>query len=179
MNHQKTIEKLKQAGFSSERLKRLQNMQRGDENNKKGAFYERMFTFYRILQETENLLNAEQSPINSDILFSNAELAFVDDLCITFSEKKERYQLKNSPTAGKADKLHEVFDDQKRMDECLQQPAQSFLVCSDEKPLTIIMTMAELPANISRHIPPAWNMRVRWRNFCTASARTIASMIPH
>jgi hypothetical protein len=133
MNHQKTIEKLKQAGFPSKCLERLQNMQRGDDNNKKGAFYERMFTFYRILQETEKLLNVEQSPINSDILFSNAELAFVDDLCITFSEKKERYQLKNSPTAGKADKLHEVFDDQKRMDECLQQPAQSFLVCSDEK----------------------------------------------
>ena len=87
MNHQKTIEKLKQAGFPSKCLERLQNMQRGDDNNKKGAFYERMFTFYRILQETEKLLNVEQSPINSDILFSNAELAFVDDLCITFSEK--------------------------------------------------------------------------------------------
>lgn len=133
MNHQKTIENLKQAGFPSKCLERLQNMQRGDENNKKGSFYERMFTFYRILQETKKLLDAEQSPDDSDIHFSNAELAFVDDLCITFPKKKERYQLKNSPTAGKADKLHEVFDDQKRMDECLQQPAQSFLVCSDEK----------------------------------------------
>ena len=136
MNQQDVVEKLKQAGFPSERLEKLQNMQRGDENNKKGAFYERMFTFYRILQETAKLLDAEQSPASSGILFSNAELAFVDDLCITFPEKKERYQLKNSPTAGKADKLCEAFASQKLMDEYLQQPAQSFLVCSDEKTVT-------------------------------------------
>lgn len=136
MNHQKTIEKLKQAGFPSKCLERLQNMQRGDENNKKGTFYERMFTFYRILQETEKLLDAGQSLDNSNIHFSNEELAFVDDLCITFPEKKERYQLKNSPTAGKADRLYDAFEDQKRMDECLQQPAQSILVCSDKKTVT-------------------------------------------
>lgn len=128
------VERLKQAGFTSEEIGLLTKMEQGDTNNKKGHFYEKCFTVFQVLKFT-NQKNIE----NSTVLISNDESSFVDDLQVEYLHNNQKYkdnfQLKNSPTTGKwSESLEEKFNLQKKYNDVLHQDKQntSYLICSDK-----------------------------------------------
>ena len=79
--------------LTSEEIDELDNMQRGDLSNKKGALYEKNFMIYQMLRYTQQVLESGQKLQDQDnIIFSNCERAAVDDLCILSNGKRYNYQ---------------------------------------------------------------------------------------
>lgn len=134
--------KLAENGFSEREIRSIANMKQGDENNKKGNFYEKSFIIYQMLQQTKDSIDTgkhlKDLKDENDIVFSNDEIATVDDLCIRFHRENKRYnyQLKNSPTTGKwNDRLADQFALQDKLDQKIHQVTSSThtLVCSDKE----------------------------------------------
>ena len=110
MTNPDILTRLRQSGFTPEEEKLLMDMARGDNNNKKGRFYEECFTIFQVLKFT-----TQKDIANSDIFISNNEESYVDDLQIVYKhdnqECKRNFQLKNSPTTGKWNQdLQKIFD---------------------------------------------------------------------
>ncbi len=120
--------------LTPEEIDELDNMQRGDSSNKKGALYEKNFTIYQMLRYTQQVLESGQKLQDQDnIIFSNCERAAVDDLCILSNSKRYNYQLKDSKTAGRWNQdLSRKFQIQTKLDSDLHQCNRFLhtLVCS-------------------------------------------------
>ena len=120
--------------LTPEEINELNNMQRGDSSNKKGALYEKNFTIYQMLRYTQQVLKSGQKLQDQDnIIFSNCERAAVDDLCILSNGKRYNYQLKDSKTSGRWNQdLSRKFQIQTKLDNKLHQCNEFLhtLVCS-------------------------------------------------
>lgn len=134
MTNPDILTRLRQSGFTPEEEKLLMDMARGDNNNKKGRFYEECFTIFQVLKFT-----TQKDIANSDIFISNNEESYVDDLQIVYKhdnqECKRNFQLKNSPTTGKWNQdLQKIFDLQKKYNDAIHPNKQSvsYLICSDK-----------------------------------------------
>lgn len=127
---------LKNAGLTPDEIKKVENMRTGDKNNKKGSFYEKSFTIYQMLKYTNQALEDKKNILEQNhIIFSNCNIATVDDLCISLeSENKHfNYQLKNSPTTGRWNReLEKNFQIQKKLDAFYKKDSYQTLVCSDK-----------------------------------------------
>lgn len=117
--------------LTSDEVDLLDRIQRGGRSNRKGSQYEKFFAIYQFLYHTQSLQQREE------IIFSNCEVAAVDDLCIIsmVDGSRENYQLKDSPTTGKwSNDLRERFELQTKIDSQVHRCTSFWhtLVCSNE-----------------------------------------------
>lgn len=118
-------------GLPIEAFNMLRNMQKGDNNNKKGHIYELMFGAYLILLKSSHISKENWK----NLRLSNCEKAFVDDWNIIYDNQRENYQLRNSKNqAGKFNlELKNKFEWQTIIDEKINQcQSSNFLVCSNQ-----------------------------------------------
>lgn len=104
-----------------------------------------------MLKHTEICLESKLDCTQQEnIIFSNCEKSFIDDLCISLLEKNERhnFQLKNSNTTGKWSKtLQKKFSLQDKLDEKIHNTVNytHTLVCSDE--CSVVNNKQQMPKN--------------------------------
>lgn len=113
--------------FGAECVKRLKNIGRGGDNNKKGADFENFYAASKIC-----LIGGAHGAVSSEYFISCQETAFVDDVCVRHMPAliKTNYQAKNSAGAP-ADwdaEMQERFEMQQKMDVGVHQAGSAFQV---------------------------------------------------
>lgn len=143
--------------FGEEWLKRLKNIGRGGDNNKKGADFENFYAASKIC-----MIGGSHGSIANDFYISCQEAAFVDDVCVRHLPDlvKMNFQAKNSSGAAAdwdAD-MQERFEMQQKMDIGVHQAASAFQILLVSDSQKAAANDAKIPAEMkayskSEHFP--------------------------